>query len=295
MAARCLTASQISSIHHHQALLHHFNGSYKLSRFTNVWEQGGGIMGGDTGEPNLNQVVETFAKQLCHWHIGSFTINTVKDRSFGCLLKNPAQSQQPGTSSSCWFPAVVGWHPIPQPACGPSDTPKLSPRVFNKTGVRTAGRPFHSQILEASNKPCSVGAQSFWRTGYSLLLWRDGTTRISARISLHWDCCYDWPEMTGLEVACSPTTNWYKRGSWHKRFSKLLTNVPQFNGKITQVPLFLYIFYISYIYCIFNVLLFVPHVILLTVSVNVNTGRANQTNISLTICMVLRRVTDNFY
>lgn len=26
----------------------------------------GGIMGGDTGEPNLNQVVETSAKQLCH-------------------------------------------------------------------------------------------------------------------------------------------------------------------------------------------------------------------------------------
>lgn len=99
------------------------------------------IMGGDTGEPSLNQVVETSAKQLCHWHIGSFTIDTVKNRSFGCLLKNPAQPQQPGTSSSCWLPAVVGRHPIPQPACGPSGTPKLSPQVFNRTGVRTAGRP----------------------------------------------------------------------------------------------------------------------------------------------------------
>lgn len=28
----------------------------------------GAITGGDTGEPSLNQVVETSAKQLCHWH-----------------------------------------------------------------------------------------------------------------------------------------------------------------------------------------------------------------------------------
>lgn len=111
----------------------------KRSCVTNLdlWERGG-----DTGQANLNRVLETFAKQLYHWHIGSFPINSVKKREPWLLVEEPRT-------------ATTAWHLLLMlaPHCCGMASHSLSSRVFSLSRRNLSDNSSHTHciLLEPSS------------------------------------------------------------------------------------------------------------------------------------------------